>query len=64
MTLGDRSPPPELTGAEAAANGEAVQADLAAIDERVFHGSGGASLDDQLVALRAVALNILAAADG
>ena len=63
MTLGDRSPPPELPGAQAA-KGEAVQADLAAIDERVFRASGNASLDDQLAALREVTLTILAATDG
>ena len=50
--------------APSAAKGEAVQADLAAIDERVFRGSGNASLDDQLAALREVTLNILAATDG
>lgn len=63
MISGDRSPPPELPGANAA-NSEAVQADLAAIDERVFRGSGEASLDDQLAALRGVALNILDGSDG
>jgi hypothetical protein len=63
MTPGDRSPPPELPGATAA-NGEAVRAELAAIDERVFRGSGSASLDDQLAALREVALRILGETDG
>ena len=41
-----------------------MQADLAAIDARVFRGSGNASLDDQLAALREVTLTILAATDG
>ena len=63
MISGDRSPPPDLPGAKAAST-EAVRADLAAIDERVFRGSSDASLDDQLAALRAVALTVLGASDG
>jgi hypothetical protein len=38
---------------------EALRADLAAIDKQVFGRSGGGSLDEQLAALRRVALNIL-----
>jgi hypothetical protein len=46
------------------ANGEALQADLAAIEERVFHGTIAASLDDELAALRQIAFNILSDENG
>jgi hypothetical protein len=63
MMSGDHSPPPEPRSATAAQD-EVVRADLAAIDERVFRGSAGASLDDQLATLRAVALNVLGITGG
>jgi hypothetical protein len=63
MTSGDRSPQPDLPGT-AAAKAEAVRADLAAIDERVFAGSGAVSLDAQLAALRDVTIRVLGPVDG
>jgi hypothetical protein len=38
---------------------EALRADLALIDEHVFGGTGGGSLDEELAALRQIALHIL-----
>lgn len=59
---GDRSPPSEKADGPAS-GAEALRADLAAIDDRVFRGGVAASLDDQLAALRQVTLRILAADD-
>jgi len=59
---GGRQSPPEKADLPAA-GAEAVRADLAAIDERVFRATAAASLDDQLAVLRQVVLRILAADD-
>ena len=60
MTSSSRDPSAQTDKAVAPTAGiEALHADLAAIDERVFGGTGAASLDEELAALRQMALNIL-----
>ena len=60
MTSSSTEPSAQTDRTSAPTEGiEALRADLAAIDERVFGGTAAASLDEELATLRQIALNIL-----